>query len=100
MRSMCVHTAREYGLPAVVGVDAITYTDEVEPRTLLVHYLRERLGKVGTVEHGKTGGTSRGASIRIVLLPKAAESGEGPIVPGGSEERDAGGKSVITHSSG
>ena len=30
-------------------VDAIAYTDEVEPRTLLVHYLREQLGKIGTV---------------------------------------------------
>jgi aerobic carbon-monoxide dehydrogenase small subunit len=32
-----------------VRVDGIPYTDEVEPRTLLVHYLREQLGKVGTV---------------------------------------------------
>jgi carbon-monoxide dehydrogenase small subunit len=32
-----------------VKVDGSTYTDEVEPRTLLVHYLREQLGKVGTV---------------------------------------------------
>jgi carbon-monoxide dehydrogenase small subunit len=32
-----------------VTVDAVAYTDEVEPRTLLVHYLREQLGKVGTV---------------------------------------------------
>ena len=32
-----------------VKVDGARYTDEVEPRTLLVHYLRERLGKVGTV---------------------------------------------------
>ena len=32
-----------------VKVDGISYTDEVEPRTLLVHYLREHLGKVGTV---------------------------------------------------
>jgi carbon-monoxide dehydrogenase small subunit len=32
-----------------VIVDGTTYTDEVEPRLLLVHYLRERLGKVGTV---------------------------------------------------
>ncbi len=32
-----------------VTVDGIAYTDEVEPRTLLVHYLREQLGKVGTV---------------------------------------------------
>lgn len=32
-----------------VKVDGDSYTDEVEPRMLLVHYLRERLGKVGTV---------------------------------------------------
>ena len=30
-------------------VDDVAYTDEVEPRTLLVHYLREQVGKVGTV---------------------------------------------------
>ncbi len=32
-----------------VQVDGETYSDEVEPRMLLVHYLRERLGKTGTV---------------------------------------------------
>jgi carbon-monoxide dehydrogenase small subunit len=32
-----------------VTVDGTAYTDEVEPRTLLVHHLREKLGKVGTV---------------------------------------------------
>ncbi len=32
-----------------MSVDGANYTDEVEPRTLLVHYLRERLGKIGTV---------------------------------------------------
>ena len=32
-----------------VTVDGVSYADEVEPRTLLVHYLREQLGKVGTV---------------------------------------------------
>lgn len=32
-----------------VNVDGTEYTDDVEPRTLLVHHLRERLGKVGTV---------------------------------------------------
>jgi carbon-monoxide dehydrogenase small subunit len=32
-----------------VTVDGASYSDEVEPRMLLVHYLRERLGKVGTV---------------------------------------------------
>ena len=32
-----------------VNVDGVQYSDDVEPRTLLVHYLRETLGKVGTV---------------------------------------------------
>ena len=32
-----------------VMVDGVSYVDEVEPRTLLVHYLREQLGKTGTV---------------------------------------------------
>ena len=32
-----------------VRVDGTNYSDEVEPRMLLVHYLRERLGKTGTV---------------------------------------------------
>jgi carbon-monoxide dehydrogenase small subunit len=32
-----------------VTVDQVVYRDDVEPRLLLVHYLRERLGKVGTV---------------------------------------------------
>ncbi len=32
-----------------VTVDGVSYSDEVEPRLLLVQYLRERLGKVGTV---------------------------------------------------
>ena len=32
-----------------VEVDGISYTDNVEPRLLLVQYLRERLGKTGTL---------------------------------------------------
>jgi carbon-monoxide dehydrogenase small subunit len=32
-----------------VRVDGVPYQDEVEPRTLLVHYLRDQIGKVGTV---------------------------------------------------
>ncbi len=32
-----------------VNVDGASYSDEVEPRLLLVQYLRERLGKTGTV---------------------------------------------------
>jgi aerobic carbon-monoxide dehydrogenase small subunit len=31
-----------------VHVDGVRYDDDVEPRLLLAHYLRERLGKVGT----------------------------------------------------
>src|SRR5215813_7175462 len=30
-------------------VDGVQYADDVQPRTLLVHYLRDQLGKVGTV---------------------------------------------------
>lgn len=32
-----------------VQVDGVQYSDDVEPRTLLVHHLREALGKTGTV---------------------------------------------------
>ena len=32
-----------------VTVDGVNYVDDVEPRTLLVHYLREQLGKTGTL---------------------------------------------------
>ncbi|HEV7712669.1 MAG TPA: (2Fe-2S)-binding protein [Asanoa sp.] len=32
-----------------IKVDGVDYEDDVEPRTLLVHHLREQLGKVGTV---------------------------------------------------
>ena len=32
-----------------VTVDGVRYQDDVEPRTLLVHYLREQVGKTGTV---------------------------------------------------
>ncbi len=32
-----------------VMVDGVSYGDDVEPRTLLVQYLREQVGKIGTV---------------------------------------------------
>jgi carbon-monoxide dehydrogenase small subunit len=32
-----------------VTVDGVRYDDDVEPRTLLVHHLRDQLGKIGTV---------------------------------------------------
>ncbi|MFB9832436.1 (2Fe-2S)-binding protein [Actinoallomurus acaciae] len=31
-----------------IEVDGVKYDDDVEPRLLLAHYLRDRLGKVGT----------------------------------------------------
>jgi len=41
------------GRPAMtrisVNVDGVAYSDEVENRTLLVQYLREQVGKTGTV---------------------------------------------------
>lgn len=39
----------------VTTVDGAVYIDDVEPRMLLVHYLRDRLGKVGTVVGCDTG---------------------------------------------
>lgn len=38
-----------------VTVDGIRYADDVPPRTLLVHYLRDQLGKIGTVVGCDTG---------------------------------------------
>ncbi|MBA3311084.1 MAG: (2Fe-2S)-binding protein [Actinomycetota bacterium] len=32
-----------------IKVDGVDYRDDIEPRTLLVHYLREQVGKTGTV---------------------------------------------------
>jgi aerobic carbon-monoxide dehydrogenase small subunit len=32
-----------------ITVDGIRFVDEIEPRTLLVHYLRDQVAKVGTV---------------------------------------------------
>jgi carbon-monoxide dehydrogenase small subunit len=50
---LCLQTmAQKVGEPMTrisVTVDGVSYTDDVEPRMLLVHYLREQLGKTGTV---------------------------------------------------
>ena len=32
----------------ILTVDSVTYADDVEPRLLLVHYLRDVVGKTGT----------------------------------------------------
>lgn len=37
------------GTPITVTVDDVEYVDEIEPRMLLVQYLRESLGKTGTL---------------------------------------------------
>lgn len=41
--------SRGQKVPITVDVDGMSYTDDVEPRMLLVQYLRESLGKTGTV---------------------------------------------------
>src|SRR5580765_5269184 len=40
---------REVMAQVRVTVDGVNYADDVEPRMLLVYYLRERLGKTGTL---------------------------------------------------
>src|SRR6187401_994391 len=40
---------REWRMRISVAVDGVSYTDDVEPRTLLVQYLRYGLGKTGTL---------------------------------------------------
>ena len=39
-------------IPISVTVDGTVYDVEVEPRRLLVHFLREDIGRVGTVDIG------------------------------------------------
>ena len=46
-----------------VAVDGVTYEDDVEPRTLLVQYLRDGLGKTGTLVGCDT--TNCGAALSI-----------------------------------
>ena len=64
-------------------VDGVTYTDEVEPRTLLVHYLREQVGKIGTVVGCDTSNCGActvdldGASVKsCTVLAVQADGGE------------------------
>jgi len=48
-------------------VDGTRYVDEVQPRTLLVQYLRDQLGKVGTVVGCDTGNC--GACTVLLATP-------------------------------
>ncbi len=70
-------------------VDGVNYSDEVEPRTLLVHYLRETLGKVGTVVGCDTSNCGActvdldGASVKsCTVLAVQADGGEVLTVEG------------------
>ena len=72
-----------------VKVDGVSYTDEVEPRTLLVHYLREQLGKVGTVvgcdtsNCGACTGELNGRSVKSCsVLAVQTDGGEVTTVEG------------------
>src|SRR5580698_1016887 len=50
LRCLEAHLARQGGrvMRISVMVDGVRYDDEVEPRLLLVHYLREQAGRTGT----------------------------------------------------
>ncbi len=48
-------------------VDGVRYVDDVQPRTLLVQYLRDQLGKVGTVVGCDTGNC--GACTVLLATP-------------------------------
>jgi carbon-monoxide dehydrogenase small subunit len=53
-----------------ISVDGIRFADDVEPRTLLVHYLRDQVGKVGTVVGCDTGNC--GACTVLMAGPDGA----------------------------
>ena len=72
-----------------VRVDGVTYADDVEPRTLLVHYLREQLGKVGTVVGCDTSNCGActvhldGAAVKsCTVLAVQADGGEVTTIEG------------------
>ncbi|WP_173075421.1 (2Fe-2S)-binding protein [Phytohabitans rumicis] len=54
-----------------ITVDGVRYDDDVQPRTLLVHHLRERLGKVGTVVGCDT---SNCGSCTVLMAGEAVKS--------------------------
>jgi aerobic carbon-monoxide dehydrogenase small subunit len=61
-----------------VNVDGVRYDDDVEPRTLLVHYLREQLGKVGTVVGCDT--SNCGACTVLMSDPGSSDGSAGRLV--------------------
>jgi aerobic carbon-monoxide dehydrogenase small subunit len=56
-----------------VTVDGVRYDDDVEPRTLLVHHLRDQLGKIGTVVGCDT--SNCGACTILMSGPDGARQG-------------------------
>jgi aerobic carbon-monoxide dehydrogenase small subunit len=56
-----------------VTVDGVRYDDDVEPRTLLVHHLRDQLGKIGTVVGCDT--SNCGACTILMSGPDGAQHG-------------------------
>src|SRR5918997_7208670 len=48
LRPCTLRSWERYCMRVSMKVDGVTYEDEVQPRTLLTHHLREGLGRVGT----------------------------------------------------
>jgi aerobic carbon-monoxide dehydrogenase small subunit len=47
--TVCLVSGRRHSMTRIrTTVDGVVYEDDVEPRLLLVHYLRDRLGRTGT----------------------------------------------------
>ncbi|MFD0884640.1 (2Fe-2S)-binding protein [Streptosporangium algeriense] len=78
-----------------VTVDEITYEEEVEPRLLLVHLLRDRLGRTGTPIGCDTGNCGActvmldGASVKSCsVLAVQADGGEVVTIEGLARGRE------------
>ena len=75
-----------------VTVDGVEYVDDVEPRTLLVQYLRDQVGKTGTVvgcHLVRRGITGDEALARVAELWKSVEKYPGrPRSPETDEQAD------------
>ena len=87
----CVLFAREGNRVAevTVSVDGVKYSDHVEPRLLLVHYLREVVGKTGTPVGCDTSNCGactvllNGESVKsCAVLAVQADSGEITTIEG------------------
>ena len=64
-----------------VTVNGVSYADDVEPRLLLVHYLRERVGKTGTPDR------VRHLQLRRMHRPHERRIGQELRRPGGPGRR-------------